>query len=112
MSPKWIIFLLMVWVFGALFGLALEGLLPGGPEQTVFNTLINSKALTATSWFGKITGAVTDLGMWIALGKIFIWDYSFWQGPLEMVRWVFFLPISAGILFSILTAWIRGVGGT
>jgi len=117
MSPKWIIFLVTLWMFGAFFGLFLEGTFPGGEEETVINTLISSKALTATSWMGKITGAITDLDVWLALGKIFIWDYSFWDGsflfiPLEPVRWCLFLPISAGILFSILTAWIRGVGGT
>lgn len=111
MSPKWIIFLTTLWMFGSLFGLILEGAFPGEEEQTVLNTLMNCKVVTATSWLGKITGAITDLAMWWALLKMFIWDFSFWQGSLQLVRWMIFFPISIGILSSLLLAWFRGVGG-
>lgn len=111
---KGMIFIAMLWMFGSVFGLYLEGASPGGEEQTTLNILINSKALTATSWMGKITGLVTDLAVWGAIGDIIIWDYSFWKGyfffiPLEPVRWVI-LTVCAGFMFGILTAWIRGVG--
>lgn len=111
MSPKWIIFLTTLWIIGSILGLALEGAYPGGEEQNVFNTLANSKALQATTLFGAVAGAFSDLSFFTALGSVLIWDFSFWDGTLEIVRWIIFLPITIGIVGSLLLAWIRGVGG-
>lgn len=111
MSPKWLIFYLSVWICGSVLGTTLEGAWVGAKEQTILNTLLNSKTLTATTWYGKISGAFTDLPMWSSLAKIFIWDFAFWTGWLVLIWW-FFLAISIGIVFTIITAWIRGVGGT
>lgn len=111
MSPKWLIFYLFVWIFGAVLGTTLEGAYPGEEEKNILNTLLNCKILASTTILGKIVGAFTDLAMWRALAQALIWDFSFWVGPLVLVWW-FFLAISIGILFTIITAWIRGVGGT
>lgn len=110
MSPKWIIFVVMLYGFGTLFGLILEGAFPGGEATGVLNTLINSKVLTATTLFGKLTAAATDLAFWGAIINMLFWNFSFWQGPLALVKWLLFLPISAGVVIALALAVFRGVG--
>lgn len=112
MSPKWMIFLVMLWVCVSMFGAVLEGSFLGGDEQSHLNVLMNAKILTSTTVVGKIVGAFTDLEMWQAIAGILIWDFSFWEGSYEIVRWILFLPVSIGILFSLITVWVRGVGAS
>ncbi|KKN26132.1 hypothetical protein LCGC14_0877770 [marine sediment metagenome] len=109
MSPKWLIFLLTVWVFGGVFGLILEGGYLGDDQGSVINVLLNSKVITATGVLGKIAGVFTDTAMWGAIGSLLVWDFAFWEGSLEIVRWIIFIPVTIAMLFSMLMAWIRGV---
>lgn len=91
-----------------LFGLTLEGAFPGVGEANVLNNIINSKVLTAATLWGKIAAAVTDGPFWGAVINMLFWNFSFWQGPLAMVKWLFF-AVSAGFVIAIVFI-ARGVG--
>jgi len=115
MSPKWIIFLITTWLILAILGGVIEGAYVGtgaGTEQTVLNTLMNCKVMTSTTIWGKISGVFTDSSFFWAMFKVLTFDFVFFTGVWEIVRWVFFLPIAIAIGTSLILAFVRGVGSS
>lgn len=41
--------------------------------------------------------------------QVFFWDYPFFQGAWAIVRYIFFIPLSVGLVVCLILAAVRGV---
>lgn len=44
--------------------------------------------------------------------QVFFWDYPFFTGTWALVRYIFFIPLSIGLIVSLVLAAVRGVSGS
>ena len=102
-QPKWIIFLLFVWITLGFLGATLEQhtgtTWEGITNQTTLEYLLDMKNITydqsATGiWsFVKLNPAYFGVIL-----KCMTWDFDFMQTDIgEMVRWIIFIPFSIGM---------------
>jgi len=99
-NPKWIIGVLFLFVVSTVLCSIVEGLGVGtGMEQLTF--IINP--------MNMVLHPITYLGVfWEALW----FRYSFFDGyPYNYFRYIIFLPISAGLVFTLVVSAITGVIG-
>lgn len=97
-NPKWLIFIISVWVTLTVLGTIMEAAwFESGSEETIMSTLI---ALPIFTEGGSVIGTVLSADAWGALFSIFTLDFAFLAGGAVIIRWIIFLPIAA--TFSIL----------
>ena len=106
MAPKWLIGLIMVYVFSAAICIVLD--MATGEMSAIGNALT---ALSSMDFSNPVTGVLSLLtGFWAILKAMFIvlmWKYSFFYGYYAWIRWMLF-AISLGIIMSLVTTWVRG----
>ncbi len=113
MSAKWIIGLVILYV-GML-------LLEGMVEMS--SPLGASEITRLTKIMAPFTPGYTDVGgsgfSWFSfdfsyienLWQIFWFDFPYFKGGWIYVRYIFFIPISIGVIVTLVIAVVRGVGG-
>lgn len=129
MSSKWIIGLAFLFILGTVICCVLDlaAPLPSAANCAVHKTatcylwdgINNFKLVTnpaGSNFLGQawsvITGIITGIGAWlIALGHMFIWDYSFFEGAYNIIRWVVFMPLSFGLGWTLITYVIGVIRG-
>lgn len=110
MNPKWIIGLLMLFILAAIFSGIMEQTYVGTAEETILERLMSPNFPEFSSPLGAITGFISLTWGWIqALWDVFTWNYAMYQGDWAIVRWVFLLPLSIGLVVSLVLAAVRGV---
>ncbi len=120
MNPKWIIGLSLLFIVGNVLCsvLAMVGPLEGAPSEGHTATYwldqcINNFSAVGQGGWHVITGIA--LGIWsflMALANMFIWNYSFFEGYWQILRWVVFMPISVGLGWIILSTIIPPIVST
>jgi hypothetical protein len=95
-------------------------ILSGIIEMSYFGTTEQGTIQSIISEFGKlnfsnpiIALASVLIGFWTVLRLIvgtLLWQYSFFTGTWQIVKYAFFFPISVGFIVSVFFA-IRGTGG-
>jgi len=96
MQIKWIVALVTIWIFGAVFGSIIEGVAIGSFEESTIGQLMSMGALTNVEFFGlKIP--VPDMSWLSAIKTMFLWDFGYFEGDWGIIRWLFLVPISVGI---------------
>lgn len=111
MGPKLIMFLVFVFTAGTVVSLILEGGYLGNDQVSVMNELV-----------GYNTVQVSGIGLFsipkIAIGflthglpKTITWDYSFLQGDWQLFKWIMLYPISAGVVWGLVSMFIQTVQG-
>lgn len=113
MKTSWIVGAWIVFLGGNLLSGVLEQQYLGGSAGTsqVFNSLMNTPIVTD---FNLLTLPI-DLvllakDLFLALIQMLLWNYAFFTGGWEIVRW-FLFAISVGIIVSTIMA-IRGTGSS
>ena len=74
-------------------------------NQSAMNTIIQLKVLTFTElklFAQTFTVPWPNLDFFGSMVKLMLWDYEFFKGNLNIVRWVF-LTITAGMSFILVT---------
>lgn len=111
MSPKWIIFIVMVWVILALLGGIIEGAYLGSGEASVLNTMMNAPIFTGEgNFFVNAAATFFDSAFWGALFTMLLFDFAMFEGTMAIFQWLFFMPIAIGVIVSFSLAFFRGVG--
>lgn len=114
MKPGWLIGIVMAFVILAVvFGIANNAYM--GEEAT--STLdVLMRPLMQTSLWGTVKVAVGSLfttDFWDALWTVLWWNYpAIFHDNWLIARYVFFIPLSIGFLFSIGLAIFRGVSSS
>ncbi len=101
MSTKFMNFLAMCWFLSVLINLTIEGGNLGATEATVINDLSILTALKAGGLVGFPTAAIHfSRGVY----RLLTWDYSFYQGSWQYIRWFWMITLSSGAVWGILQA--------
>jgi len=106
MAPKWLIGLIMVYVFSVAICIVLD---MATGEMSVISKAMAS--LSSMDFSNPITGLMSVLtgfqAILVAMFHVMMWDYSFFYGYYAWIRWMLF-AISLGIIISLVTTWVRG----
>ena len=104
MAPRWIGFLVFIFVIGILVGSVAEGInLAEGEQVTTLNSMMSWSRITSEEDFGMIEFVGSIPQYFEGLFKTITMDFPIWpdNSPWELVRWVFWAPIIAVIVFGL-----------
>ena len=104
MHPKWIISLAMLFLAGTIISNILEQAYLGTSEATMWYKLTSNYQELSWNFFTVIKVAWSYI---VLVWKMFWWDYSFWYGSWEIVRYLC-MCISIGIIVSLILSVTRG----
>lgn len=104
MHPKWIIALAMLFLAGTIISGILEQSYLGTSDAGMFHDLLSK--YKELSW-NFITIISVTWSYIVLVWKMFWWDYSFWYGSWEIIRF-FCWTISIGIIVSLILSITRG----
>lgn len=113
------------WIIGIVMAFVLLQVVMGIAELSTasleegdvskLQTLTELGAPTQAGFVGFVVGAVSmvfSAEFYDILWEMFMWQYpSIFIGAYELLRYAFFLPVSVGVVVSLLLAAVRGVSG-
>lgn len=102
MAPKWMGLLVFVWAIGALVGGILEGIVVGENETTVLNQIMYWKQARSEESWNAIDIIMTPINFLSGIFRLLTFDFAFFQGPWELVRYICLSPIIATIVFGLI----------
>lgn len=114
MKSSWIIGIMVLYVALAIISGMVEMTTPlGVDEVSRIKVLMSPTAPAYTDPLGAIFAYITFTWDYIAnLWGIFWFDYAFFSGGWVYVRYLLFIPVSIGVIVSLVIAVVRGAGGS
>jgi hypothetical protein len=103
MSTKFMNFLAMSWFISILICLIMEGSTWGTTESDIINNLAVIKTY---SLFGIFSIPVFNLGFLNALQAILLWNYSFYEGSYQFLRWFWLATLTPGAIWGLAQVFI------
>jgi len=111
MNPKLVMFFVFTWFTGTMFCLFIEGSFIGDEEVTIMNALTGFNLLEVSGsglWtVPKLIGGFFTVG----IPKLIAWDYGFFEGDLNIFRWMVLFPLSAGFVWGLASIFIPVIQG-
>lgn len=107
MKTSWIIGLFTLFIVLSLISGIIELAYLGGSEShsNVFSTLFTAEIDTSTSIWGTIwSSLILTKDIILAIWSALWFDYAFFEGQYQIIRWALLLPVSVGLIFSVLLA--------
>ena len=104
MNPKWVGFLVFIWVIGALVGSVSEGtsLLTNetitGPVQGIMSY---TEVWSEQDW-GTLVHPGTHTDFFEDLFQMLLLDFPVFEGPWAIIRWIVLAPIVGTIVFGLI----------
>lgn len=100
MSPKYINFFAYSWFCSTLICLAMEGTYFGSVQGNIVNQLSVIQTIQAGNFF-SVGGGIIDFFQ--GLVRIFLFDYSFYTGGYEILRWFWVATLGVGVVWGLIT---------
>jgi len=101
MRPHLVMFLGFITATGTLISLTFGG---GWFDQTDINTLNSLSAFRQASVLNVWSITVPNIDYALSgMGSFLKFDFAFFTGPLELIRWFFMTVIGAAVLWGIFT---------
>jgi len=110
MKTSWFIGLFTLFIVLSLLSGIMELAYLGGSEDhsNVISTLMTAQIDTSTGLLGIVwSSLVLTKDIIVAIWSALWFDYAFFTGQYQIIRWAFFIPLSIGLIVSLLMA-IRG----
>jgi len=107
MKTSWLIGIFTLFIVLSLISGIIELAYLGGSENhsNVFSTIFATKIDTSTSIWGTLwSSLVFTKDLIVAVWSAFWFDYAFFTGQYQIFRWAFFLPVSIGLIVSLIFA--------
>ena len=98
-GSKMFSFMAFVWILSTLICLIVEGSWFGGPERTVINDL---SAFTTLKIGGLVPIPAPNLFFFRGVFRMLLWDYSFYTGMFEIVRWILLVVFTGSVVWGVL----------
>ncbi len=105
MQTKWVVFFVMLYIFGTLFGTMMEAS-QFSDQDTVMQEI--NDALQINTWSVLGVTIPKPSTAWVnVFSKGLLWDFKFFKNPdgtpndWALVKWVLFFPISIGMVVSL-----------
>lgn len=114
MKTSWFIGLIMLFVVFSVISGIMEMSYFGGGEASRIHTLLTGVQIPeGVNFIGATIAFITQTWEFIAnLWHMFWFDYAFFQGTWGIVRYIVFLPISIGLIVTLVLSVVRGVSST
>lgn len=79
-----------------------SGSLVKAPEADLLNVMMGYSTIVITTNIGDLAGMIVeDPAIFLkAIWKMVIWDYSFLEGEIGIVKFLFLYPVSAGFILT------------
>ena len=112
MAPRWVGFLVFLWIICALMSGVIEGAVVGSSESSALNKVLGWTQYTSTQYttpytfigpLGDFFSGLFDLMTFRALSLM---QGSFMGFDLELVRWIILSPFIAIFVFGMLSMFI------
>lgn len=109
MSTKWLVGIITIYVIGCIVcGVIEYTYFTQGATDNLFGLINNIRGISFTNPLTALTDILLDI--WYTAKIIFsiiLWDYSFFSGGYEIVKYIVFWPLSIGFFVSFILA-VRG----
>ena len=103
MSQKYLSFFTSSWFISFLICMILEGSYFGTHDS---RNIINSLSIVTFQQVGTWSIPVFNFGFFGGLARITTWDYSFYEGYWQVLRWFWMVVLSPGLVWGILQAFM------
>jgi len=103
MTNKAMNFLAMSWFISILICVVLEGSYIGSDQNSLLNQLI---PLTTLNVGGMITLPALNLNFFQGFVRLLLWDYSFYYGGYQILRWFWLAVTSPGAAWALIQSFI------
>jgi len=101
MSPKWILFVVFIFILMQLAGMIIEGSTMSTDMRDALNTISSWGIIHEEQTFGLLDYVKAPFAYFGALWTVLTYDSPVFDGSFELVRWVFVAPILASISFGL-----------
>lgn len=89
----------------------MEYLSGSSDQESVFERLLSPPVITGSNVIGVMwSGLTTTWDYLTAFFAVLTFDYAFFSGAYQIIRWIIFLPIGIAMILTLALAVIRGVG--
>ena len=112
MKMSWLIGITSLFIVLSLISGVIEGVYLGGAEdtQTVLESLFSPATPSTTTLLGiDVTALAATWNWFTALFGLLFFDYAFFDGEWQIIRWIIFIPVGLATVISIVLALVRGV---
>lgn len=103
MAPKYVGLIVFIWIIAGLCQGVIEGTMLGANESGVLNGVMSWTRVFSEQDFGIVELVGTIPTFFVSLFKMFTFDYSFFKGEWEIVRWILLAPLMATFVFGLVT---------
>ena len=111
MSPKLFMGLVFFWSVGQFLSLVVQGEFFAESQQQVMNSVIGFNLIESVAEAGILKIPFVLAGFFLSILRMLLWDYSYLEGSMSIVKYLFLYPISAGIVWGLSSIFISGVRG-
>lgn len=105
LSTKMVNFLMMSWFISTMICLILEGIAWSNHET---GTIISDLSLTAP-YNVPVLGEIRafNVGFFSGLARIVLFDYSFYEGQYQLIRWFWMAILTPGFIWGLVQTFIN-----
>ena len=106
MAPKFIAFMVFLYVIGSILGLMMEDQTLGVTQQSTLDHLMVWQNLSSDETWGlfQIIGAIPDF--FDALWHAAIWDFAFLTGPAIYIKWFIWAPLMSMFVWGVMLTFV------
>lgn len=98
---KWVVFLFMLFAIGTVIsGFCEQAYVSQNGGVAVFAPFTETWATEGSSTIGKLWSVAINPDTYGAFWHMLTWDYAFFTGTWELVRYCLFIPVSAALAFA------------
>ena len=102
MSPKWIVFIVFIFILMQLAGMVIEGGALPTEMQHNLNVISSWGIVSEEQTFGVLEYVRAPFLYFAALWAVLTYDSPVFDGSYELLRWVFVAPMLAGVSFGLI----------
>ena len=101
MSPKWIVFVVFIFVMMQLAGMVMEGSSLTVEMQNHLNVISSWGIVSEEQTFGLLDYIRAPFNYFGSLWAVLTYDSPVFDGQYVLLRWIFVAPILAGVSFGL-----------
>lgn len=121
MSVQMWMFLCFVFTSLTILGGFLDMQTASSPELSALNNILQFQVITNREFrvfFWDLQAPLPNLSFFSDLASLLTWRFRFFQGDLNLLRWLVWLPLTGAVMWGLITqvvptimssiSWIRG----
>lgn len=106
LTKNFVMFLAFCLLVGNLLSLIIDGLWIQPEDINIMKSLTGMNGLQTASWTSIFTVPIHFITQ--GFPKLILWDYSFLQGQLAIIRWFLFI-ISVGAIWALASMFLQAI---